>query len=141
MSGAFQSSCRRHSGVALPASLLSGPGSPLDPLSPRPPRGTPGHPARGCRQGDAHKALKTEGSLATSSPICTCQHWPPSSAAEAHCPGPNQPQQALVVRLWACNCPLKVHYLLVCYYVIFGCIEWHAASWFPDQGLNPHPLQ
>ena len=24
---------------------------------------------------------------------------------------------------------------------LFGCTAWHAGSWFPDQGLNPCPLQ
>ena len=38
-----------------------------------------------------------------------------------------------------CHRPIKTFLSFVCLFV-FGSIPWHVGSWFPDQGLNPHPL-
>lgn len=131
LSGAFQSSCCRHSGrfsrVSQPP-LLSGLGLAAGPPESQSTQGDSRPPSSGLPTGRCSQGSETEGPLAASSPICTGQHWPPLlSAAEAHCAGPNQPHQALAVRLWACSCPRAT--ICFCCYVIFGCVEWHAGSW------------
>ena len=57
------------------------------------------------------------------------------------CPGPSSPALWSPVApqflLSCCNCPLHLTF----FFFFTRLASWHVGSWFPDQGLNLHPLE
>ena len=84
----------------------------------------------------------------TGPPPCYLAVSPLAHPITQSCKGTSPPQtggraHSIVTRILGSGKPITTHvYLLVHFPLfLFGCVEWHMGSWFPDQGLSPRSLQ